>query len=154
MEQTSQGLASDIGRSPDPVGEFLSSARSFYLSRDYVAMLELSMAARADRRLARIFHSLFRDYRKRHDEIWIGALEQLGYERRSVEKFVDLANCLLRGVALTAAWQLPPSLSRAPFDELQELAPLLLTAPRTTRHTDKKKLRRRRPVRENRDDTL
>jgi hypothetical protein len=117
-------------------------------------MLELSMAARTDPQLARIFHSLFRDYRKRHDEIWIGALERIGYERRSVEKFVDLANCLLRGTALATAWQLPPSLSRAPFDELKELAPLLLTVPRMARQSDKKKLRTRRPVRENRDDAL
>ena len=88
------------------------------------------MAARTDRRLARIFHALFKDYRKRHDEIWIRALQEAGYERRSIERFVELANCLLRGMALTSAWKLPLSLGRAPFDELQKLAPLLLAAPR------------------------
>lgn len=124
--QKSQGLASDIGLSPDPTGQFLSSARSFFLSRDYIAMLELSIAARTDRRLARIFHSLFRDYRKRHDEIWIRALEQVGYERRNIEKFIDLANCLLRGIALTATWKLQPSLNLTLYDELQRLAPLIL----------------------------
>jgi AcrR family transcriptional regulator len=129
-EHRSQRLASGIGGSPDPVGRFLTSARSFFLSPDYLAMLELSMAARTDRRLARIFHALFRDYRKRHDEIWIRALQEAGYERRSIERFVELANCLLRGMALTSAWKLPPSFGRAPFDELQKLAPLLLAAPR------------------------
>jgi AcrR family transcriptional regulator len=132
-EQKSQGLASGIGDSPDPIGQFLSSARSFFLSRDYLAMLELSMAARTDQRLARIFHALFRDYRKRHDEIWVRALQEAGYERRSVERFVELANCLLRGMALTAAWKLPPSLGSAPFGELQKLAPVVLGTPRRAR---------------------
>jgi AcrR family transcriptional regulator len=127
-EQESQGLADAIRLSPDPAGQFLSSARSFFLSRDYIAMLELSIAARTDQRLARIFHSLFKDFRKRHDEIWIRALEQLGYERRNIEKFVEFANCVLRGMALTSAWKLPKSLSHPPFDELQRLAPLLLTS--------------------------
>jgi hypothetical protein len=93
-------------------------------------MLELSIAARADARLARIFRSLFKDYRKRHDDIWIHALQQVGYQRRDIEKFVDLANSLLRGMALTAAWKLSPARGGSPLEELRRLAPLLLTAPR------------------------
>jgi hypothetical protein len=135
-EQESQVLANAIKLSPDPARQFLASARSFFLSRDYVAMLELSIAARTDRRLARTFHSLFRDFRKRHDEIWIRALEQLGYERHNIEKFVEFANSLLRGMVLTNAWKLPKSLGGASFDELQRLAPLLLT-PGKTQHREK-----------------
>jgi AcrR family transcriptional regulator len=125
--QTSQGLASDVKESSDPAGQFLESARAFFLSRDYVAMLELSIAARSDARLARIFRSLFKDYRKRHDDIWIHALQQVGYKRSDIEKFVDLANSLLRGMALTAAWKLPSSRGSSPLEELHRLAPLLLT---------------------------
>ncbi len=142
-EQESQALAGDIRHSPDPVGQFLASARSFFLSRDYVAMLELSFAARTDQRLARIFHALFMDYRKRHDEIWVRALEQVGYERRNIERFVELANSLLRSAALTAAWNLPLSLGRAPLDDLQRLAPLLLEPPPNAQGDSRKRSRGR-----------
>src|SRR5262245_31569035 len=133
VEQRSQGLASEIGLSSDPVGQYLSNARSFFLSRDYIAMLELGMAARTDPRLAGILHALFKDYRKRHDEIWIRVLEQSGYERRNIVKLIELTNCLLRGMALTGAWQLPQSQSGTPFDELERLAPILLSSPRESR---------------------
>lgn len=135
--QTSQGLARDVANSADPAGRFLESARTFFLSRDYVAMLELSIAARSDPRLARIFRSLFRDYRKRHDDIWIHALQQFGYRRDDIEKFVDLANSLLRGMALTAAWKLPSARGGSPLDELHRLAPLMLNAPRKAVPTGK-----------------
>jgi AcrR family transcriptional regulator len=145
--QTSQGLASGVKNSSDPAGQFLESARSFFLSRDYVAMLELSIAARADARLARIFRSLFKDYRKRHDDIWIHALQQVGYQRRDIEKFVDLANSLLRGMALTAAWKLPPARAGSPLEELHRLAPLLLMPDRARQRTPKRSARRNRAER-------
>jgi len=144
--EKSQNLASTVKGSSDPAGQFLASAESFFLSRDYVAMLELSIAARTDARLARIFHSLFRDYRKRHDDIWIQALQQVGYKRRDIEKFVDIANSLLRGMALTAAWKLPSPHGRSPLEELRRFTPLLLTPDKARQSASK----RARAARQNR----
>ncbi len=144
--EKSRGMARTVKSSSDPAGQFLASAESFFLSRDYVAMLELSIAARSDARLARIFHALFKDYRKRHDDIWIQALQEVGYKRRDIEKFVDIANFLLRGMALTGAWKLRQPRSHSPLAELHRLAPLLLTAPRAANRANSKHVRN--PIRQ------
>ena len=130
----------------DPVDNFLESSRSFFLGKDYIALLELAMAARTDRRIARIFHSLFKQNRKRHDGVWIDALARAGYSKRTVARFVDLANCVFRGAALMSAWGLPPSLYRPLLQDLHALAPtaklppsgkLLRSSPRKQAQTEK-----------------
>jgi AcrR family transcriptional regulator len=109
--------------SPDPLGDFLASSRSFYLSGDYIALLELAMAARTDRKIRRIMHVLFKENRKRHDQLWLEAFEGAGYARKDVARFIDLANCVFRGAAMLSAWGLPPSLYRPAIAELRGLAP-------------------------------
>ena len=86
--------------------DFLSNSASFFLGDDYLAMLELAMAARTDARIERIFHALFRENRKRHDRVWIDAFVRAGYAKADVARFIDVANCMFRGAALMAAFGL------------------------------------------------
>lgn len=132
-EERSRLRADRSRMSANPVEEFLASSESFFLSKDYLAMIELAMAARTDRRLAHIFHDLFRENRRRADLVWVEALARAGYPKREVERYIALANCVFRGVALMAAWRLPPSLFKPLIAELRLLAPTITSGrPRRT----------------------
>ena len=63
----------------EPLDRFLNDSQSFFLSHDYMAMLELSVAARTEPALAKVFHRLYREHRQGHDDIWIETLAELGY---------------------------------------------------------------------------
>jgi AcrR family transcriptional regulator len=115
-------LADNILRSADPVEDFLTSSASFFLGDDYLAMLELAMAARTDARVERIFHTLFRENRRRHDRVWIDAFARAGHAKADVARFVDVANCMFRGAALMAAFGLPKTRYRAVLEELRGIA--------------------------------
>jgi AcrR family transcriptional regulator len=132
-EYRSQRQADKSSDQDDPLTDFLASSRSFFLGKDYIALLELAMAARTDKRIEEIFHKLFSKNRKRHDRVWIDAFARAGYSRRDAARYVDLANCVFRGAALTSAWGLPPSLFRPILKDLQSLAPALLKKPARTR---------------------
>jgi AcrR family transcriptional regulator len=119
-------LADNILVSADPVEDYLSSSASFFLGDDYLAMLELAMAARTDTRMERIFHALFRENRKRHDRVWIDAFARAGYARASVARFIDVANCMFRGAALMAAFGLPKASYRGVVRELRGIARVYL----------------------------
>ncbi|ARP98639.1 TetR/AcrR family transcriptional regulator [Pseudorhodoplanes sinuspersici] len=114
------------GRTPataDPLDAFMTSSSFFFLSDDYIALLELAMAARTDRKIQHIMHVLFKENRKRHDQLWLEAFERAGYARRDIARFINLANCVFRGAAMLSAWGLPPSLYRPVIAELRTLAP-------------------------------
>lgn len=123
-------MADKILASADPVEDFLTSSASFFLSSDYLAMLELAMAARTDARLERIFRALFRKNRNRHDLVWIDAFTRAGYAKADVVRFIATANCMFRGAALMAAFGLPKSQYRDALDELRGIAGVYLGAPR------------------------
>jgi AcrR family transcriptional regulator len=123
-------LADNILVSADPVEDYLSSSASFFLGDDYLAMLELAMAARTDTRIERIFHALFRENRKRHDRVWIDAFARAGFAKPDVTRFIDVANCMFRGAALMAAFGLPPKSYRGVVKELRGIARVYLGAPR------------------------
>ena len=125
-ETDAQLLADNILVSADPVEDFVSNSASFFLGEDYLAMLELAMAARTDTRIERIFHALFRENRKRHDRVWIDAFARAGYAKADVTRFIALANCLFRGAALMAAFGLPPKSYRGVVRELRGLAGVYL----------------------------
>lgn len=78
-----QEHARELARSLEgsTIDRFLSDSESFFLSRVYLALLELQMAARTDKPLAKIFHALYAEYRQSHDDIWIDALIREGYAR-------------------------------------------------------------------------
>ena len=122
-ELRSRQKAGKMSADADPLTDFLTSSGSFFLSDDYIALLELAMAARTDRKIQRIMYVLFKENRKRHDQLWLQAFERAGYARKDVARFIDLANCVFRGAAMLAAWGLPPSLYRPAIAELRGLAP-------------------------------
>ena len=123
-------LADNILVSADPVDDFLTSSASFFLGEDYLAMLELAMAARADARIERIFHTLFRENRRRHDRVWIDAFARTGYAKADVTRFIEVANCTFRGAALMAAFGLPKAQYRKVVAELRGIAGMYLGARR------------------------
>jgi AcrR family transcriptional regulator len=123
-------LADKILVSADPIEDFLSSSASFFLGDDYLAMLELAMAARTDARVERMFHALFRENRKRHDRVWIDAFARAGYARADVTRFIAVANCMFRGAALMAAFGLPKAQYRGVVGELRGIAEVYLGARR------------------------
>jgi AcrR family transcriptional regulator len=123
-------LADRILVSADPVEDFLSSSASFFLGDDYLAMLELAMAARTDPRIERIFHALFRENRRRHDRVWIDAFARAGFVKADVARFIDVANCMFRGAALMAAFGLPKKAYRKVVGELRGVAKVYLGVPK------------------------
>lgn len=130
-EARSRDKANKVFNSSDAVDDFIASSHSFFLSKDYTALLELATAARTDKKIARIFHDLFRKNRRRADLVWIDALIRSGYRKDKVERFIALSNCVFRGAALMSAWGLPPALYRPIIAELHLLAPAMMdNAPR------------------------
>jgi|GEM_PF-1041171 len=144
-ELRSRQKAYQTSASAGPLSDFLASSRSFFLSDDYIALLELAMAARTDKKIERIMHVLFKENRKRHDQVWLDAFVRAGYRRQNAEKLIDLANCVFRGAALLSAWGLPASLYRGVIENLHALSPGVLGKP--SRHraaTLRKAIPRRR----------
>ena len=130
-ETDAQLLADKILVSADPVEDFLSSSASFFLGADYLAMLELAMAARTDARIEHIFQALFRSNRRRHDRVWIDAFVRAGYAKADVTRFIAVANCMFRGAALMAAFGLPKAQYRGVVSELRGISEVYLGKPRS-----------------------
>lgn len=110
----------------EPLDRFLSDSQSFFLSHDYMAMLELSMAARTEPKMSRIFYRLYKEHRQSHDDIWIETLIAAGYDPARVAAFVDMTNYLLRGLALTSVWRKDKKFSRDALVEWRRAAPAML----------------------------
>lgn len=121
-QEHARELARDLGGGSS-MERFLRDSESFFLSRVYLALLELQMAARTDKKLSKIFHALYDEYRQSHDDIWIAALVQEGFARARVKAFVRSTQYLMRGMALTAVWHVPHADFRAALREWRELAP-------------------------------
>lgn len=132
-------LADNIQVSADPVEDYLSSSASFFLGNDYLAMLELAMAARTDARMERIFHTLFRENRRRHDLVWIDAFARTGFAKGEVARFIDVANCMFRGAALMAAFGLPKIRYRGVVEELRAMAKVYLRMKHAPRSSPRKR---------------
>lgn len=121
-QEHAQALARDAGGGA-AIDRFLRDSDSFFLSRVYLALLELQMAARTDKKLSAIFHALYDEYRRSHDDIWIAALVKDGYPRARVRAFVRSTQYMLRGMALTASGQEPQADFRAALREWRAMAP-------------------------------
>jgi len=121
----------------DPLDRFLSDSQSFFLSHDYMAMLELSVAARTEPAMSRIFHRLYKEHRQSHDDIWIETLIAAGYDSARVAAFIDMTNYLLRGLALTTVWQKNRRFARNALAEWRRTAPAIL-GPKTKGAPSKK----------------
>jgi AcrR family transcriptional regulator len=98
-------LASRNARSSDPIEAFLANSKSFCFSPTYLALMEMVTVARRNPELAKVNTPVVREFRNILDTIWIDALCEAGYERRSVESFVKMTHYLLRGMAFASVWQ-------------------------------------------------
>jgi AcrR family transcriptional regulator len=98
-------LASRNARSSDPIEAFLANSKSFCFSPTYLALMEMVTVARRNSELAKVNTPVVREFRTILDTIWIDALREAGYERRSVESFVKMTHYLLRGMAFASVWQ-------------------------------------------------
>lgn len=103
--EEARALASRNARSADPIAAFLANSKSFCFSPTYLALMEMVTVARRNPELAKVNTPVVREFRNVLDTIWIDALCEVGYERRSVESFVKATHYLLRGMAFASAWQ-------------------------------------------------
>jgi len=103
--EQARALASRNSRSSDPIEAFLANSKSFCFSPTYLALMEMVTVARRNPELAKVNTPVVREFRNILDTIWIDALCEAGYERRSVESFVKMTHYLLRGMAFASVWQ-------------------------------------------------
>jgi AcrR family transcriptional regulator len=126
-----QSLARNNSDSTDLVAKFLSDSEHFFFRPVYRAMIEIMIAARSDRALARVLNPIVLDARQTLNGIWIETLGAAGYPRDNAQQFIELTHYLLRGIFLVDTW-LPYRIDRSELVEVwHRLAPALLQAKET-----------------------
>jgi AcrR family transcriptional regulator len=121
-----RSLARTATRSTDPVAKFLTDSEHFFFRPVYRAMIEIMIAARSDRALARILNPIVLEARQVLNGIWIDTLDAAGYPRENAQRFIELTHYLLRGVFFVTSW-LPYRIDRAEIIEIwRRLAPRIL----------------------------
>jgi AcrR family transcriptional regulator len=124
-------LARTAGKSKDPIAKFLTDSEHFFFQPVYQALIEIMIAARSNRALARVINPIVLDARKTLNGIWIDTLGAAGYPRDGSQRFIELTHYMLRGVFFVATW-LPYRIDRSDIVELwRRLAPALLEPNRT-----------------------
>jgi AcrR family transcriptional regulator len=124
-----QLLARTASESTDPIAKFLKDSEHFFFRPVYRAMIEIMIAARSDRALARILNPVVLDARQTLNGIWIDTLGTAGYPRDKAQRFIELTHYLLRGVFLVDTW-LPYRIDRSEIVEVWRLlAPAILVEP-------------------------
>lgn len=121
-----RSLARNASRSSDPIEKFLMDSEHFFFQPVYGAMIEIMIAARSDRVLARIVHPIAQEARGVLNGIWTDTLDAAGYPRGNAQRFIELTHYLLRGLFLVTSW-LPYRIDRAEvIDIWRGLAPTVL----------------------------
>jgi AcrR family transcriptional regulator len=121
-----RSLARTATEAADPVAKFLTDSEHFFFRPVFRAMIEIMIAARSDRALARIVNPIVLDARQVLNGIWIETLGGVGYTRDNAQLFIELTHYLFRGVFLVANW-LPYQIDRAEiFEVWRRLAPAIL----------------------------
>jgi AcrR family transcriptional regulator len=121
-----QTLARTAAASPDPIAKFLKDSEHFFFRPVFRAMIEIMIAARSDRALARTVNPIVQDARDVLNGIWIDTLDAAGYPRENAHKFIELTHYLLRGLFVVTNW-LPYRVDRGEIVELwRRLAPTVL----------------------------
>jgi AcrR family transcriptional regulator len=121
-----RSLARTVGESTDPVAKFLKDSEHFFFRPVFRAMVEIMIAARSDRALARILNPVVTEARQTLNGIWIDTLGAAGYPRDSAQRFIELTHYLLRGVFLVDTW-LPYRIDRSDIVAVWgRLAPVML----------------------------
>jgi AcrR family transcriptional regulator len=119
-------LARTAGETKDPIAKFLTDSEHFFFRPVYQAMIEIMIAARSDRALARVVNPIVLDARQTLNGIWIDTLGAAGYPRDNAQRFIELTHYMLRGAFLVATW-LPYRIDRSEIVETwRRLAPALL----------------------------
>lgn len=121
-----QSLARTATASSDPIAKFLKDSGHFFFEPVYRAMIEIMIAARTDRALARIVNPIVQDARDVLNGIWIDTLDVAGYPRGNAQQFIELTHYLLRGLFVVTNW-LPYRVDRRDVIEIwRRLAPTIL----------------------------
>jgi AcrR family transcriptional regulator len=105
VEDEARLLAARNAGSADPVETFLENSKSFYFSPTYQALMEMVAVSRRNPALSKVNTPVVRKFRNAVDAIWIDALCAAGYERPSVQSFVQITHYLLRGMAFASVFQ-------------------------------------------------
>jgi AcrR family transcriptional regulator len=134
-------LARTASESTDPIAKFLKDSEHFFFRPVYRAMIEIMIAARSDRALARILNPIVLDARQTLNGIWIDTLGAAGYPRDNAQRFIELTHYLLRGVFLVATW-LPYRIDRSEIVEVwRRLAPAVLEPNQTADRRSRARMR-------------
>jgi AcrR family transcriptional regulator len=121
-----RSLAQTASKSSDPIAKFLADSEHFFFRPVFRAMIEITIAARSDRGLARVVHPIIQDARHVLNGIWTDTLDAAGYPRENAQQFIELTHYLLRGVFLVTNW-LPYQVDRAQIVEAwRRIAPIVL----------------------------
>ncbi len=121
-----RSFAQTASKSADPIEKFLASSEDFFFSPVFMAMTEITIAARSDRELAKIVHPVIKRSRKILDEIWTDTLAEAGHSRERSRQFVELSHFLMRGIFFVRTW-LPHDVDReAVIEAWRKLAPAAL----------------------------
>lgn len=121
-----RSLAHSATRSNDPIENFLRDSEHFFFRPVYRSMIEIMIAARSDRALARILNPIVQDARDTLNGIWIDTLDAAGYPRENAQQFIELTHYLLRGLFLVTNW-LPYHVDRSEILQVwHRLAPTIL----------------------------
>jgi AcrR family transcriptional regulator len=121
-----RSLAQTATKSPDPVAKFLADSEHFFFRPVFCAMIEIMIAARSDRALARRVNPIVQDARQALNGIWTDTLDASGYPRENAQQFIELTHYLLRGVFVVSHW-MPYQIDRAEIIEVwRRLAPMAL----------------------------
>jgi AcrR family transcriptional regulator len=121
-----RSLAVGANKSKDPIGKFLSDSEHFFFRPVYRAMIEIMIAARSDRALARVLNPIVQDARNVLNGIWTDTLDAAGYPRENAQQFIELTHYLLRGIFMVTNW-LPYRVDRREVVEIwHRLAPTIL----------------------------
>lgn len=127
-------LAGTAARSPNPIAKFLSDSEHFFFTPVFSAMMEVVIATRSDRALAKLINPIVQDARNVLNGIWTDTLHAAGYPQGAAQRFVELTHYLMRGMFVVSNW-LPYTIDRsAVMRQWLALAPAALgAAPRAKR---------------------
>ena len=121
-----RSLARSATRSNDPIENFLRDSEHFFFRPVYRAMIEIMIAARSERTLARILNPIVQEARDTLNGIWTDTLDAAGYPRENAQQFIELTHYLLRGLFLVTNW-LPYEVDRSEVVAVwHRLAPTIL----------------------------
>lgn len=121
-----RSLARSAKRSKDPIENFLSDSEHFFFRPVYRALIEIMIAARSDKALARTLNPIVQDARDVLNGIWADTLDAAGYPRDNAQQFIEITHYLLRGLFLVTNW-LPYRIDRSEVVQIwHRLAPTIL----------------------------